>query len=74
MQLVMNNCNSHNQISRADSNIEIKQLLAESIETCYITSYELRIDDRVLEDFADISDYPEIKPNSTITMHAGTFL
>ncbi len=62
------------QVSSLDSNIEIKQLLAECIETCYITSYELRVGDRILEDFSDISQYPEIKPGTTITMHSGLLL
>jgi protein TIF31 len=61
------------QISKADSTIEIKQLLAESIETCYITSYELKINDVVLEDFSDISEYEGIEPDATLVMHSALY-
>jgi beta-galactosidase beta subunit len=61
------------QISKADSTIEIKQLLAESIETCYVTSYELKINDVPLEDFSDISEYEGIEPDATLIMNSGMF-
>ncbi|KAL9645516.1 hypothetical protein ABK040_000581 [Willaertia magna] len=61
------------QITKGDSTIEIKQLLAECIETCYITNYELKIKGQTLNDFSDIQNYPEIQDEAELTMHALTY-
>ncbi|KAL0489485.1 clustered mitochondria protein [Acrasis kona] len=58
------------QIAKADSAIEIKQLLAECVETCYITSYELTVDGVKLDDYSEISDYEGIVPDAVIKMHS----
>jgi len=57
------------QVTQSDSIIEIKQLLAECIETCYITNYELRVGDVPMNDFSDISDY-DVQDGAELTMHA----
>eukprot|EP01080_Neovahlkampfia_damariscottae_P004299 gene4299-7655_t len=55
-------------VSRQDSNIEIKQSLIESAECCYITNFDLTIDGMILEEYKDLSLYPEVKPKSIINM------
>lgn len=62
------------QISSLDAVIELKQLLMESVETCYITHYELRIGETTLQDFSEIASYPEIQPECTITMHTSELI
>ncbi|EFC43515.1 hypothetical protein NAEGRDRAFT_80039 [Naegleria gruberi] len=57
------------QITKGDSTLEIKQLLAECVETSYITSYEFTVKGKTLDDFSDIADYPEIKDGVEINMH-----
>ncbi|KAG2377485.1 hypothetical protein C9374_009396 [Naegleria lovaniensis] len=58
------------QITKGDSTIEIKQLLAECIETCYMTNYEFKVKGKTLNDFSEIADYPEIVDGVEITMNA----
>jgi len=49
--------------------MEIRQILTESGEGCYITAFHLEVEDNIpLDDFAEIKDQPSIKPNCTIKM------
>jgi hypothetical protein len=61
-------------ISKQDSNIELKQLLIECVETCYITSYELSIKGKPIEEYGEIANYPEIQSKSVLKMKFGFLL
>jgi hypothetical protein len=58
-------------ISKQDSNIELKQLLIECVETCYLTSYELSIKGKPIEEYGEIANYPEIQSKSVLKMKFG---
>jgi len=56
------------QVSPNDNIQDIKQFLFESIDTCYITNYQLTFEGTKINDFAQIKDISGIKANSTLEM------
>jgi len=56
------------QVSPIDNVQDIKQYLFESIETCYITTYNLYFEGKKLNDYSEISEIPQIQQKSILTM------
>eukprot|EP01103_Thecamoeba_quadrilineata_P012870 TRINITY_DN3429_c0_g1_i1.p1 TRINITY_DN3429_c0_g1~~TRINITY_DN3429_c0_g1_i1.p1 ORF type:complete len:1198 (+),score=311.34 TRINITY_DN3429_c0_g1_i1:9-3602(+) len=54
------------QVSKLDSVHDIKQYLLEAKEICYLTSYNLQIGDRILNDLLELSEIPELEANTTL--------
>ena len=59
------------QVSLEDSIQVIMQSLAESSETCYVTSFHLEIDSQPIDEFTNLSEIPNLKPHITFQMVAG---
>lgn len=50
---------------------DIRQFLFESVDTCYITNYNLFLNGQKLNDYSDLSDIADLKPNAVIEMREG---
>lgn len=49
--------------------MEIRQIISESVEGCYVTAFNLEVEDGIpLDDYAEIKDQPAIQPDCTIKM------
>lgn len=58
-------------ICSLDGILELKQLLSDTAELSYITNFELRFEDKKLDDFSEVKDIDNIQEQSKISMHFG---
>ena len=56
------------RVSPQETVMEIRQVISESLEGCYLTAFDLIVDDIVLDDFTELREQPAIKPNCVIKM------
>jgi hypothetical protein len=53
---------------------DIRQFLFESVDTCYITNYNLYLNGNKLNDFSELSEITDLKADSVIEMQEGIFI
>lgn len=61
------------QVNPADNVQDIRSHLLESIDTCYVTSYDLVLGDNKLNDYVDLSEVPDLKAESKISMREAPY-
>jgi len=61
------------QVGPMDSISDIRQFLFDSVDTCYITSYNLFVNEERLNEYMDLADIPSIKPDVTLEMREALY-
>jgi len=56
------------QVTPMDNVQDIRQFLFESVDTCYITNYNLYLNGNKLNDFSELSEITDLKADSVIEM------
>jgi hypothetical protein len=59
-------------VSLEDSVQVIMQSLSEATETCYITNFQLEVDDKRVDEYTSLSEVPNLHSNTTFVMVEGT--
>lgn len=61
------------QVTPMDNLQDIRQFLFESVDTCYITNYNLFLNGQKLNDYSDLADIADLKPNAVIEMREAPY-